>query len=92
MPRPTVFRQLLQRRHLTTYEAFATQFRRAARELAEQVGDARLASLDVSSRQFDRWMAGELRTLPRPDTCRVVEHLLGRPVDELFATPGEREA
>ncbi|WP_156725237.1 hypothetical protein [Streptomyces apocyni] len=88
MPRTTVFRQLLQQRHLTTYGAFATQFERVAVRLAELDGDLRLASLRVSARQFDRWMGGDLRTLPRPDACRVLEHLLGRPVSELFSGAG----
>ncbi|WP_328500868.1 hypothetical protein OG828_09915 [Streptomyces sp. NBC_00457] len=88
MPRTTLFRQLVQQRHLTTYEAFAAQFERSAVSLAERDGDRRLASLRVSSRQFDRWLGGELQTLPRPDACRVLEHMLGRPVAELFAVPG----
>ncbi|MGR3937048.1 hypothetical protein [Streptomyces sp. BRA346] len=85
MARMTLFRLLLQRRHLTTYASFAAQFERAAVELAEREQDPRLASLQVSSRQFDRWLGGELQTLPRPDTCRVLEYLLGKPAAELFA-------
>lgn len=85
MPRTTLFRQLLQRRHLTTHEAFAAQFERAAAKLADLDGDRRLASLQVSPRQFDRWFGGELQTLPRPDACRVLEYMLGRPVSELFS-------
>ncbi|MER6076996.1 hypothetical protein [Streptomyces sp. NPDC001833] len=86
MPRTTLFRQLLQQRHLTTHEAFAAQYERTAVRLAELDRDPRLASLQVSPRQFDRWYGGELLTLPRPDSCRVLEHMLGRPVSELFAT------
>ncbi|MFM9446985.1 hypothetical protein [Streptomyces acidiscabies] len=89
MPRTTLFRYLLQQRHLTTHEAFAAQYRRAAVRLAELDRDPRLASLEVSPRQFDRWYGGELLTLPRPDACRVLEHMLGRPVSELFATTGD---
>ncbi|MEU0805507.1 hypothetical protein [Streptomyces sp. NPDC005970] len=91
MPRTTWFRLILQQRHLTTYEAFAIQFSRAAHELAEREGDPRLRSLSVSARQFDRWMSGELRTLPRPDACRVLEHMLGKPVSVLFAVPDDPE-
>ncbi|QNP70512.1 hypothetical protein IAG44_14395 [Streptomyces roseirectus] len=89
MPRTTMFRYLLQQRHLTTHEAFATQYRRSAVRLAELDRDPRLASLEVSPRQFDRWYGGELLTLPRPDACRVLEHMLGRPVSELFAVTGD---
>ncbi|MET9085540.1 hypothetical protein ABZX77_27260 [Streptomyces sp. NPDC004237] len=85
MPQTTLFRQLLQQRHLTTHEAFAAQYERAAARLAELDRDPRLASLQVSPRQFDRWYVGELLTLPRPDACRVLEHMLGRPVSELFS-------
>ncbi|MFI5812634.1 tetratricopeptide repeat protein [Streptomyces sp. NPDC051643] len=85
MPRTTLFRRLVQQRHLTAYDAFAAQFERAAAKLAELDGDPRLATLRVSSRQFDRWLGGELLTLPRPDTCRALEYLLGSPASELFS-------
>jgi tetratricopeptide (TPR) repeat protein len=91
MPRTTLLRQLLQQRHLTTHEAFAAQYERAATQLAELDRDPRLASLQVSPRQFDRWYGGELLTLPRPDACRVLEHMLGRPVSELFSTAHDRD-
>ncbi|MEW2300048.1 hypothetical protein AB0958_08705 [Streptomyces sp. NPDC006655] len=92
MPRTTLFRQLLQQRHLTTHEAFAAQYERAAARLAELDRDPRLASLQVSPRQYDRWYGGELLTLPRPDACRVLEHMLGRPVSELFSTAYEDDS
>ncbi|MEU5482831.1 tetratricopeptide repeat protein [Streptomyces mirabilis] len=92
MPRTTLLRQLLQQRHLTTHEAFAAQYERAAARLAELDRDPRLASLQVSPRQFDRWYGGELLTLPRPDACRVLEYMLGRPVSELFATAYDSDA
>jgi tetratricopeptide (TPR) repeat protein len=92
MSRTTLFRQLLQERHLTTHEAFAAQFERAAAKLADLDGDRRLGSLRVSSRQFDRWLGGELQTLPRPDACRVLEYMLGRPVSELFSVVRAKEA
>lgn len=86
MPRNTLLRQLLEERHLTTYAAFEVQFSRAARDLAEEAGDPRLAAVAVSSRQFDRWLSGELKQLPRPDTCRILEELLGRAARDLFAS------
>ncbi|MGX1677393.1 tetratricopeptide repeat protein [Streptomyces althioticus] len=86
MPRNTLLRQLLEERHLTTYTAFEVQFSRAARSLAKEAGDPRLASVAVSSRQFDRWLSGELKQLPRPDTCRILEELLGRAARDLFAS------
>lgn len=91
MSRTTLFRHLLQRRHLTTYESFSARFERAAANLAGLDGDHRLASIRISSRQFERWCGGELQTLPRPDTCRVLEHMLGRPVSELFSTADDHD-
>lgn len=87
MPRDTLFRRSLQQRHLTVYEAFVAQFHRAAKELAERDGDPRLGSLTVSSRQFDRWVGGELQGTPHPDPCRVLEYMLGASAAELFSEP-----
>ncbi|MEO3749570.1 hypothetical protein [Streptomyces sp. B6B3] len=86
----TLFRDLVQGRHLTSHRAFSVQFQRAAEDLAERVGDPRLASLDVSPRQFDRWMGGEIKSLPQPDACRVLEHMLGQPAADLFQRPGSQ--
>lgn len=92
MPRETLFRRKLRQRHLTVYEAFVAQFQRAAAELAEREGDPRLSSLAVSPRQFDRWMGGELKGLPHPDACRVLERVFGVPTEELFARLPEEAA
>ncbi|KUN29254.1 hypothetical protein AQJ23_00205 [Streptomyces antibioticus] len=91
MSRTTLFRWLLQQRHLTTYAAFSARFERTAVRLADLDGDPRLASAQVSARQFDRWYGGELQTLPRPDACRVLEHMLGRPVSELFSAVDDHD-
>ncbi|WP_435176078.1 hypothetical protein [Actinacidiphila sp. bgisy145] len=92
MPKETLFRYRLRARHLTVYEAFVAQFQRAARELAEREEEPRLASLTVSSRQFDRWLSGELRGLPHPDACRVLEYMLASSAEELFAVPQQASA
>lgn len=92
MPKETLFRRRLRERHLTVYESFVAQFRRAAAELADRDGDSRLASLTVSSRQFDRWLGGELRGLPHPDACRVLEYMLESSAEELFAVPQQASA
>ncbi|MFZ3491898.1 hypothetical protein ACODT5_01410 [Streptomyces sp. 5.8] len=85
--RMTLFRQLLQERHWTTVETFGTHFARTARELAEQTGERHLGDISVSRRTFDRWMAGELATMPQRDTRRILERLLGQPVALLFTAP-----
>jgi hypothetical protein len=87
-----MFRLLLRQRHLTTHQAFSAQYERPAVRLSQLDGDSRLASLHVSARQFDRWYGGELRTLPRPDACRVLEHMLGRPASGLFSVANDDQA
>jgi len=43
----------------------------------------------LSLRQLDRWLAGDLATLPRPSLCRVVEAEFGYPVERLLAVGGD---
>jgi transcriptional regulator with XRE-family HTH domain len=88
--RPTLLRALIAERHWHRFPAFAAQFRRAARELAERDGDPDLAKLTVSSRQWERWYSGNVRTEPYPDACRVLEHLFGYPVRQLLAPAGQQ--
>ncbi|WP_037911789.1 hypothetical protein [Actinacidiphila yeochonensis] len=85
MPKETLFRRTLRHRHLTVYDAFVAQFQRAARELADREEDPQLGLLTVSARQFDRWVGGELRGLPHPGACRVLEYMLGPSAEELFS-------
>ena len=82
---PTLLRVLVTRRHWRPFEAFRTQYERAARELAERDQDPRLGRLSVGKRQFDRWLAGGLKTMPDRDHCRVLEYLFGHPVEQLLA-------
>ncbi|MFJ4679013.1 hypothetical protein [Kitasatospora sp. NPDC088783] len=71
--------------HRWPYEVFYNRFRAAALEVAESEGDPSIAQVSVSSRSFERWMAGDLKSLPRYETGRVLEHLLGIPLKVLFA-------
>lgn len=84
--RPTLFRQMVQERRWTTSETFSTHFAKAGRELAEQTGNRRLGEISVPRRTFDRWMVGEVRSLPQRDTRRILEHLFQQPVAKLFHT------
>ena len=86
---PTLLRTLIAQRHWQNFRAFQTQFRRAARELAERERDPDLAKLTVSSRQWERWYSGNVKTEPYPDASRVLEHMFGYPVQELLA-PAEQ--
>lgn len=87
MQRATRFRQLCERNYWTVFASFNIRFERAAREVAGIDGDPRLAEVSVGSRSYDRWMAGDLKTLPWPNTCRILEHLFGEPASQLFGPP-----
>lgn len=84
---PNLLRWLVTQRHWkqTTFRA---QYEQAARRLADEVGEPHLASLTIGSRQADRWLYGEVKALPHPDACRVLEHLFGHRVEELFSLHG----
>lgn len=84
--RPTVLRALIAQRHWQRFQTFEAQFRHAARELAKRDHDPDLAKLTVSSRQWERWYAGNVKTEPHPDACRVLEHMFGYPIQQLLAT------
>ena len=80
---PTVLKVVLEERHLRTPKAFRAQFLRAARDLADRESDIEFRKLDVSERQFKRWLAG---ARPREYSCRVLEHMLDRPIGELLGS------
>ena len=82
---PTLLRVLITERHWQKFETFEAQFRRAARELAAEAGEPDIAKVTVSPRQFERWYAGKVKTVPYPDSCRVLERLFGYPVRRLLA-------
>lgn len=89
MPGTTLLRVLILARHWQKFDTFATQFRRAAHELAAAEGESWLASLTVSRRQFERWYAGQVKTEPHPDACRVLEHMFGYTIQDLLAPARE---
>jgi hypothetical protein len=83
----TLLGLLTGQRHWQRYETFRHRFEASARELGERESARSLSRLSLSQRQFVRWLYGELRTLPRPDACRVLEEMFGRPASQLFAPP-----
>jgi hypothetical protein len=89
---PTLLRVLITRRHWQRFETFDAQFKRAARAVAEQQGEESLAKVTVSPRQFERWYAGKVKTIPHPDSCRVLEYMFSRPVDQLLAPASQANA
>jgi transcriptional regulator with XRE-family HTH domain len=78
---PTLLRVLLAERHWQVAKAFRAQFLRATRELAEHESDPEFLQLDVSDRQFQRWLDG---ARPRPYSCRVLEYMFDHSIDELI--------
>ncbi|MQS17332.1 hypothetical protein F7Q99_35420 [Streptomyces kaniharaensis] len=91
MRRAIRFPEVVEAHRMRIYETFTVHFERAAREVAQLDGNASLASVYVSRSAWDRWMAGDIKGLPRQATCRVLEHLFGEPAEQLFG-PLEPEA
>src|SRR2546421_6633807 len=75
--RKTLLQSLMIERHLTREHAIEALERRAR--------DMGVRDFALSLRQLDRWLAGDLATLPRPSLCRVVEAEFGYPVQRLLA-------
>ncbi|MEU7072913.1 hypothetical protein AB0B30_27660 [Streptomyces narbonensis] len=91
MRRAILFPKAVAERRMRVYETFTVHFQRAAREVAQLDGDPSLASVYVSRSTWDRWMAGDIKGLPRHPTCRVLEHLLDETAERLFG-PAEPDA
>ncbi|MFI8089174.1 hypothetical protein ACIF9R_12765 [Streptomyces sp. NPDC086080] len=84
MRRAIRFPEVVEAHRMRIFETFTIHFKRAAREVAQLDGNNSLASVHVGRSTWDRWMAGEIKGLPRPATCRVLEHLFGEPAEQLF--------
>ena len=77
---PVALRTLLRQRHWK-YETFCAEYDKVARTL-----DPGLTGTWPSRAQFQRWLAGNLRGLPYPDACRVLEAMFpGWTISRLFA-------
>ncbi|MFD7235613.1 hypothetical protein ACFWAT_09905 [Streptomyces syringium] len=79
----TLLRALVDQREWQTYDVFRFHFERAASELAEIENNPGLANLSVSDSTYQRWYYGSGR--PHPGSRRVLRHLFGYSVDELWA-------
>lgn len=79
--RVTVLQRLINQRRLTREEALRALHARATRM---QIDDFAL-----SLRQLDRWLSGEVATIPRPSMCRVIEAEFGQPVERLLGVGSE---
>ncbi|MFF0574896.1 YbaB/EbfC family nucleoid-associated protein [Streptosporangium saharense] len=88
----TLLKQLVRARGLLSPRAFLTVYSRCAAGLG-------LRGLTLDERQYRRWLAGNVKRLPLPDACRVLEEMFDRSAQELFtmvpavvadtASPGE---
>jgi hypothetical protein len=67
--RAVPLRTLVRQRHWK-YATFCVEFDRAARDI-----DPVLAGSWPSRAQYQRWLSGDLKRLPYPDACRVLEGL-----------------
>lgn len=76
----TILKALLRERHLQEHQAFCREYDRVARQV-----DPGLQHGYPSKATFYRWLSGDLRTLPYPGHCRILEAMLpGWPAEELF--------
>lgn len=78
----TLLRLLIDRRGLREFGAFHAEYRAAAKRLAKDAGEPRLASTAISPDTFRRWYAGD--TTPQTSARRVLTYMFGRSIDELI--------
>lgn len=77
---PVRLKALLQERRWQTYRTFQREYDKAARSV-----DPVLVRSWPSRAQLGRWLSGELKGLPYPDHCRVLEKMFpGWTAEQLF--------
>lgn len=80
MARPPRLKILLQQRHWQTYSTFCREYDRAARTI-----DPDLVGGWPSRAQLHRWLSGDMKGLPYPSHCRVLEAMFpGETAADLF--------
>lgn len=67
---PTLLKVLLRDRHWQKHSTFAREWDKVARAI-----DPRLVGSWPRHAQFYRWLRGDLRELPYPDACRILESM-----------------
>jgi hypothetical protein len=83
---PVALKALLRQRHWK-YATFCSEYDKAAKTL-----DPSLTGTWPSRAQFQRWLAGDLRGLPYPDACRVLEAMFpGWSIQQLFARCSDQQ-
>lgn len=81
----TLLAQLLRERHWSVHD-----FRRRYEAVSRSLSDGR--RLCIGERQAKRWLTGSVTGKPYPAACLVLEHMFGRPVEDLLAPPPADEA
>jgi hypothetical protein len=77
---PVRLKVLLREKHWQTYRTFCAQYDKAARAV-----DAELVGGWPSRAQLHRWLSGEVKGLPYPDHCRILEKMFpGWTAEQLF--------
>lgn len=80
MSTPTLLGTIARDQHLR-YETFAAAYKQAAAEVAPTAAPPERA-------QYYRWLNGQIKGMPFPDACRVLEAMFGHTAAELFGRPG----
>ncbi len=77
---PIRLKVLLRQRHWQPYNTFRAEYDKAAKRV-----DPGLVGTWPSRAQFNRWLSGQLKGLPYPDHCRVLEEMFqGWKAPQLF--------
>lgn len=85
MPRPALFRVLLQERHWDDWAVFAPLFEETARNVGKELSSRKVELVTLPRRTFDHWFSGDWFGTPHRHYRPVLERLLGHRVDELFS-------
>lgn len=80
----TLFRALIDQREWKAFPAFRSRYQQAAKEVAAaEDNNPALKALTLSDATFERWYYGT--HAPRGDARRVLVHMFGYSIDELWA-------
>jgi hypothetical protein len=71
-------KRLAREQRLLRYSRFRVAYDQAARRRG-------LGAQDIGRRQFERWLEGRLKTLPRPLACDILEEMFGEEAEHLFS-------
>ncbi|WP_331733448.1 hypothetical protein OG948_59645 (plasmid) [Embleya sp. NBC_00888] len=82
--RDTLFRALVIERGWNRYDTFDIKFSLARDALAGREREPDLHRVTLSKRTFERWMSGDVRSVPQIGTRRILQHMLGVPATALF--------